>query len=123
MDERGASAVLLPSDPRSCIRGAEGAWLLDPVLVDCALQMQVIWARLNWDATLLPAMIGGFVSYASPAPDEPVRHELRLRPASVPPLCHCDHSFYGADGRLLAALTDVQGIGSKALNRLAGVVG
>ena len=122
MDKRGARAVLLPSDPRSCIRGAEGVWLLDPVLVDCALQMQVIWARLNWDATLLPAMIGGFVSWAAPAPDEPVRHELRIRPESVAPLCHCDHYFFGADGRLLAAMTNVQGIGSKALNRLAGVV-
>jgi hypothetical protein len=123
MDARGASAVLLPSDPRNCILGAEGAWLLDPVLVDCALQMQVIWARLNWDATLLPAMIGGYASWTSPQPDEPVRHELRIRPESVPPLCHCDHWFYGADGRLLAAMTNVQGIGSKALNRLAGAVG
>jgi len=123
MDSRGATALLLPSDPRSCINGAEGAWLLDPVLVDCALQMQVIWARLNWDSTLLPAMIGGFVSSATPAPDEPVRHELRIRPESVAPLCHCDHYFYGADGRLLAAMTNVQGIGSKALNRLAGVAG
>ena len=35
-------------------------------------------------------------------------------------MCHCDHWFIGADGRLLATLTDVVGVGSKALNRLAG---
>ena len=50
-----------------------------------------------------------------------VRHELRIRPESTPPLCHCDHYFFAPDGRLLAAMTDVQGVGSKALNRLAGV--
>ena len=41
-------------------------------------------------------------------------------PASNPPLCHADHWFFGADGRLLAMLQDVVGVGTQALNRLAG---
>ena len=63
--------------------GAGGSrWLLDPVLLDSALQVQVIWARLNWDVTLLPAEIGGhrvmLPAAQRPAPDgEPIRHELR----------------------------------------------
>jgi hypothetical protein len=122
MDERGASSVVLPSSPSSCVRGAEGDWLLDPVLVDCALQLQVIWARVHWDVTLLPGAIGSFVRVANDAgAGDGIRHELRIRPESSPPLCHCDHYFYAQDGRLLAAMTDVQGVGSKALNRLAGV--
>jgi hypothetical protein len=121
MDARGASSVILPSPPEACVRGAAGEWLLDPVLVDCALQLQVIWARLHWDVTLLPASIGGVVRAGSPAAaGGEVRHELRIRPESAAPMCHCDHWFYAADGRLLLAMTDVQGIGSRALNRLAG---
>jgi hypothetical protein len=49
-----------------------------------------------------------------------VRLELRVRPESNPPLCHCDHVFLDPGDRVLATLTDVLGTGSKALNRLAG---
>jgi acyl transferase domain-containing protein/NAD(P)H-dependent flavin oxidoreductase YrpB (nitropropane dioxygenase family) len=121
MDERGASATLRTSQPAQCVAGAEGLrWLLDPVLLDSALQMQVLWARLQWEVTLLPAEIGAYVRIGEPSNGEPVRHELRIRPASNLPLCHADHWFYGADGRLLALLHDVVGVGTQALNRLAG---
>ena len=121
MDARGASALLRPSQPAQCVAGAEGrSWLLDPVLIDSALQMQVLWARLQWEVTLLPAEIGAYVKLGEPTAQEPVRHELRIRPSSNLPLCHADHWFYGADGRLLALLHDVVGVGTQALNRLAG---
>jgi hypothetical protein len=45
---------------------------------------------------------------------------MRIRGESNPPMCHVDHWFYGSDGRLLATLTNVVGVGTKALNRLAG---
>jgi acyl transferase domain-containing protein/NAD(P)H-dependent flavin oxidoreductase YrpB (nitropropane dioxygenase family) len=121
LDPRGASATLLASDPARCVAGAhDAAWLLDPVLLDSALQVQVLWARLQWDVTLLPAQIGGYVRLSAPLPGERVRHELRIRPASNAPLCHADHWFFGADGRPLALLEDVVGVGAQALNRLAG---
>ncbi len=121
MDERGASALLRPSQAAQCVAGAEGLrWLLDPVLLDSALQIQVLWARLQWEVTLLPAEIGRYVRVAAAGEGEPVRHELRIRAASNPPLCHADHWFYGSDGRLLALLQDVVGVGTRALNRLAG---
>ena len=126
MDGRGAVSLLRPSDPGRCIDGAGGSrWLLDPVLLDSALQVQVIWARLNWDVTLLPAEIGGhrvmLPAAQRSAPDaEPIRHELVVRPDSQAPLCRCDHRFHLADGRLLATLEGVVGVGSAALNRLAG---
>ena len=121
MDERGASALLRPSRPGRCVAGADELnWLLDPVLLDSALQIQVLWARLQWDVTLLPAGIGGYARLAAPGEGELVRHELRIRPASSAPLCHADHWFYGSDGRLLALLEDVVGVGTQTLNRLAG---
>jgi Polyketide synthase dehydratase len=111
MDERGARALLRPSAP--------GEWLLDPILLDGALQLQVIWARLHWDVTLLPSEIGEYLRLAAPpGPDQLVRHELRIRPDSRPPLCHADHWFYDPDGRLIATLGDVVGVGTRALNRL-----
>ena len=121
MDSRGASARLRASQPGRCVTGGDGiAWLIDPVLLDSALQMQVLWARLQWDVTLLPAEIGAYVLLDAVGEGEAVRHELRIRPESTPPLCHADHWFYGSDGRPLALLQDVVGVGSQALNRLSG---
>jgi hypothetical protein len=125
MDERGAVSLLRPSDPGRCVAGADGArWLLDPVLIDSALQVQVIWARLNWDVTLLPAEIASH-RLVLPAAQRPgaggalVRHELIVRPDSEAPFCRCDHRFHLADGRPLATLEGVVGVGTAALNRLA----
>ncbi|WP_165252314.1 type I polyketide synthase [Paludisphaera soli] len=129
---RGARAILRPSSPRACLRGGgPGAWLIDPVVVDSALQMQVLWARLHWDVTLLPARIAEFLLFGPgvSAPAGPpggeglapgIRYELRIRPESRVPTCHADHHFWGPDGRLLGVLTGAEGTGSKALNRLAG---
>ena len=121
MDERGARSRLARSSPSASVDGAEGLdWLLDPIMIDSALQVQVLWARLQWDVTLLPAQIGAWRGVAARAGGEPVRHELRIRPESSPPLCHADHWFYDSHGRLLATLEDVVGVGTQTLNRLAG---
>jgi hypothetical protein len=120
MDERGLRAVLRPTPPARVLEGAGAArWWLDPVTVDCALQLQVIWARLNWGVTLLPAEIGA-VRRLGALEGDAVRLELRVRPGSRAPLCHADHRFTDLDGRPLGVLADVVGTGSKALNRLAG---
>jgi len=122
LDERGASATLRGSAPAACLRDAgRAAWLLDPVLIDSALQVQVLWARLQWDVTLLPADIGAARFVARDLACRPViRHELRIRPESRAPLCLADHWFLTADGRVVGMLTGVQGVGTRALNRLAG---
>ena len=99
----------------SVVAGGEGRrWLLDPVLIDSALQVQVIWARLQWDVTLLPAEIGAYALFDAPAPGEPVRLELRIRPESTSRRCATPTTgSSAADGRLLATLTDVVGVGSR----------
>jgi acyl transferase domain-containing protein len=125
MDERGAVSLLRPSNPAQCLAVADASdWLLDPVLLDSALQVQVVWARLHWDVTLLPAEIATYrraLSGPRPVPSGGlVRHELLVRPDSEPPLCRTDHRFHLSDGRLLATLGGVVGVGTAALNRLAG---
>ena len=95
---------------------------LDPLLIDCAFQMQVLWARLHWDVTLLPGAVDSVVRVATGAHvADGIRHELRIRPESGSPLCHADHYFYGPDARLLGAMMNAQGVGSNALNRLGTV--
>jgi hypothetical protein len=119
MDGRGARAVLRATAPEDCVAGATGTWWIDPVTLDCALQLQVIWARLNWGVTLLPARIGAVRPFA-PLDGDAISLELHVRPSSRSPLCHADHVLRDAAGRVLAVLEDVVGTGSEALNRLAG---
>ena len=96
--------------------------MLDPILVDCALQMQVLWTRVHWGVTPLPAEIHVWRRFAPLlSSGVAVRHELRLRPESRSPMCTADHWLYGPEGELVATLTGVQGVGSRALNRLATV--
>ncbi len=124
MGERGAVATLLASDPAGAVHGAgaEAAWILDPILLDCALQVQLLWSRVQWGLTLLPVQVGAWRRHApAPLPGTPVRHELRVHPEARAPLCMGDHRFLSADGTLLAELVGMQGFGSQALNRLAGV--
>ncbi|MDE3074124.1 MAG: polyketide synthase dehydratase domain-containing protein, partial [Chloroflexota bacterium] len=117
----GTRATLLPSSPAGCLTGfGGGGWLFDPILVDAAFQMQVIWARHHWDVTLLPSSVLSYRRFARMGDmDGPIRHEMVIRPESRPPTCRADHYFYDANGRLLMSIADVEGTGARALNRLA----
>jgi len=118
---QGAVAHLRASAPADCLAGvaSEARWLLDPVLIDCALQMQVLWARVQWGITPLPASLVALHRHRpAAAPGELVRHELRLHPTSRPPMCTADHHLYSADGVLIASLSGMLGVGSRSLNRL-----
>jgi NAD(P)-dependent dehydrogenase (short-subunit alcohol dehydrogenase family) len=122
LDVRGAVARLSASAPADVLDGceSEATWILDPVLLDCALQMQLLWSRVHWDLTLLPVQAAAVRRYAAaPSPGVSIRHELRVRP-SRPPLCVADHRFTTAEGKLVLEIEGMQGVGSHALNRLAG---
>jgi hypothetical protein len=121
----GARAVLQPSSIGDLLGGAPtGDWLFDPVVVDGALQMQLIWARLHWGVTLLPSA-GREFRRSGPlrGGTQGISYELRVRPGCRVPLCLADHLFHGPDGALVAAFKGLEGTGSKALNRLAGGTG
>lgn len=120
----GAISTIAPSESISCLLGATAPWVVDPVVVDCALQMQLVWTRRYWDVTLLPNALGSirlFEPFASvPGTAPAIRHELRVRHESAAPICHADHAFYSDGGTLLATMSDMIGTGSRALNRVVG---
>jgi acyl transferase domain-containing protein/NAD(P)H-dependent flavin oxidoreductase YrpB (nitropropane dioxygenase family) len=131
----GASALLRTSLPAACILGDElGQWLIDPVTLDSALQVQLIWARLYWEVTLLPLVFGGYrrlhasrrvaahpsgtATAQTPARAHIIRHEMRMRPENQAPMSHADHYFFDHKGRPLAVLSGAEAAGSRSLNRL-----
>ncbi len=124
MGPLGATGHLRTSDPSQCLAGAPaGPWVIDPVLVDAAFQLQVLWVRKHWDMTILPASVTSWRPTPGLDPGSfagrSIVCELRIRPESAEPISHTDFAFYGPDGRLLALISDFQATGSRALNRLS----
>jgi hypothetical protein len=93
------------------------AWLIDPVLVDSALQLSLLWARFYLDQTPLPARLAHYHRFAA-APAGPILCHMSIQ--YVQPFVRADVKFFDEKGRLIGFIESVEGTLSKALNRLAG---
>ena len=89
------------------------------MVIDSALQLQLLWGRIHWDVTSLPSRIGSFKLFA-PLAGPYIRCEMRIQPGTAAPAIRASHYFFGADGQLLGVMEGVELVGSKALNRVAG---
>ena len=70
LDETGAVAEILESDPASFIRGARPGptWLFDPALLDTAGQLAWLWSYLRRGAAALPNRFGRVTRFAGCGP-------------------------------------------------------
>jgi acyl transferase domain-containing protein/NAD(P)H-dependent flavin oxidoreductase YrpB (nitropropane dioxygenase family)/NAD(P)-dependent dehydrogenase (short-subunit alcohol dehydrogenase family) len=119
LGDNGIIADLRPSSPGDLFRPARpGRWLTDPVLVDSALQLLILWARTYLDQTPLPSRLGCYHSYGA-APEGLVRCEAEVRHQPGHPILRCGLRFFDQQERLIAALEDLEVTCSRALNRLA----
>ena len=116
----GISGVLVPSDPGRCVAGAQGSgWLIDPVVVDSAFQLGILYARAQYDVTPLPARFRRYRRFA-PLDRATIRCEFRSRAIAGPSVLEIQIALVGPDGRLLGLLEDMELSCSRDLNRLAG---
>lgn len=119
LGENGVIAQLAPSTPTRCLaHSPTGDWLIDPVMVDSALQLIILWARMYIDMTPLPARLSCYHRFAGPI-KHPVRCEAAVQHTRGTPFILADFRFIDASGRLVGWLEGLQGTCSKALNRLA----
>ena len=116
----GIKATLSTSSPDGWLKGgAEGGWLIDPLMIDSGLQLLLIWSREHWDITTLPSCFKSYRRFANPSSQD-VRCEVRIRPETGGHAIHADLVFRDSAGALLGIFEDFEGTCSKALNRLAG---
>ena len=115
----GAEAILRPSTPADVIDAAiGGGWLFDPVIIDSALQLAMIWYRLQEDMTPLPSRLARLRRFV-PWPTGAVRCRMRARVTGAGHLLTTDYAFIDEADRLLATLDGMDLTGSRALNRLS----
>ena len=111
-------ARIRPSRPVDLIATA-GTWLIDPVVVDCGLQLAVLWTREHYDMTPLPARFGRYRRFAAlDAPELVVEAVIREDRHGHSTLW--DYRIRDSYGKLLAILESIEATASKSLNRLGG---
>ena len=119
MNDQWISAVLRPSDPERLIPSARGAWVIDPVLIDSAFQLAILWVRAHHDVTPLPSRLGAYRALGLPT-GAPVQCHLRAQASMGGSILNTSVVFVEGDGRVLGVLEDMEFTCSKALNRLGG---
>ncbi|MBL9125786.1 MAG: polyketide synthase dehydratase domain-containing protein, partial [Planctomycetaceae bacterium] len=115
-DETGIDALVRGS-ATPVVDGASIPWVLDPVVVDAAPQLAMIWSRALYDIAVLPSRISSYRVYAPPG-DGPVEMRLRVRPGSDRQVYHAD-VWIVRDGKLIAHMEGLEGAGGQHLNRIA----
>jgi len=119
IDERGVHAELRPSRPSECLaNGPDGRWLIDPIVLDCGFQLGILWERMHYDMTPLPARIEGYRRFGSFS-GSPVACYFVARPSARGRILNGDLYFYGPEGDLVSVIENMQTACSKELNRLA----
>jgi NAD(P)-dependent dehydrogenase (short-subunit alcohol dehydrogenase family)/acyl carrier protein len=114
----GIAADLIPSLPERCLgTNAQGHWVIDPVVLDSALQLIIVWTRMQWDMTPLPARMRSYKRFGALS-GQRINCQMRIKPDAAGHIVHCYIAFYGDDGQLLGLVEDAEGVCSKALNRL-----
>jgi NAD(P)-dependent dehydrogenase (short-subunit alcohol dehydrogenase family) len=122
INDDGMVATLLPSSPQRCLAGAgPGSWMVDPVLLDCGLQLVLLWARIRLDMTPLPTRIGSYRRFAA-LPEAPVQCHLHARVRSGGNLLDSQLVFLDARGRMLMLVEGIEMPCNRSLNRLAGAM-
>ena len=125
LDRNGVRAYVSPSSPADCIEGAQGAWVIDPVLLDAGPQLMILWARETLGMTVLPSLFGevkifnGFSGALITGVFQPLECRLVVEKASSGPIITGNFHVFDATGQLVLSLEGLECTGNQALNRLA----
>jgi NAD(P)-dependent dehydrogenase (short-subunit alcohol dehydrogenase family) len=116
----GVLGLIRTSNPSDCLTGSEaGDWVIDPVMLDSAMQLAGIWARQFLDITVLPTGFRRLTRLASPTGRE-LSVRIFVSPESGATELTCDLAIYNSNGQLILLIEGLGGVGSKSLNRLSG---
>lgn len=120
MDEGGITATIVPSSPRRLIKGTSAErWLFDPVVVDGAFQLTLLYARASTGMTPLPARFERLRVFSAMNGSR-LRCDIRARTGAGGHSIETQTTFLDGDGRLVALLENAEFNASQKLNRLGG---
>jgi acyl transferase domain-containing protein/NAD(P)H-dependent flavin oxidoreductase YrpB (nitropropane dioxygenase family)/NAD(P)-dependent dehydrogenase (short-subunit alcohol dehydrogenase family) len=119
IDERGINGTLLSSRPDQCLaRPVSGEWIVDPVLLDGALQMAIVWERAQHNMTPLPLGCRSYQRFGSPGSS--VHCVLEANCDGGPHSLSTNIRLVDEAGMLVGQLEGMDFSCSAELNRLGG---
>lgn len=122
-NDKGISAVLLPSVPSVCLnRKVDSPWLIDPVVIDSAFQLSILWERAHYDMTFLISRVGSYRRFGSFS-NQPVRCWAEMHAGAGGHLLSTNFRFVDERGKVIALIEEMEGSCSKELNRIVDHVG
>jgi acyl transferase domain-containing protein/NAD(P)-dependent dehydrogenase (short-subunit alcohol dehydrogenase family) len=119
-NDEGIRAWLIPSSPDSCLSDVKGgAWLIDPVVVDCIFQLHIIWARKYRGMTSLPTYIKSY-KQLRPLSGDKIDCQIMITNASTgSSIIQSEIGLFNQGGVLLGIMNGCESTCSKSLNRLS----
>ena len=92
------------------------AWLSDPLALDAAFQMLVVWSVDRLGVCSLPTYLGRYRQYRRAFPPGPIRIAARITHAGAH-RARADVAFLAADGGLIAQINDCECVLDASLNQ------
>ncbi len=92
------------------------AWIADPLLIDAAFQMMILWSVSQRQAGCLPCFVGQYRQYRRSFPAGVVRIQVRVKQAKGA-LVKADIEFVDTVGDLVAEMRDHESVIDENLNR------
>lgn len=116
MSRRGMTArVRSAPPPREWMADPlRGSWIADPLIIDAAFQLTILWCSEFMGAVSLPAFIARYRQYTPAFPRDGAICTLHAREAARATLT-ADIAFVGTDGRLLAEMSGFEAIVDSSL--------
>jgi NAD(P)-dependent dehydrogenase (short-subunit alcohol dehydrogenase family) len=112
-----AGRVAVSPDPSSWFEAPlRRSWLTDPLAVDSALQLVVLWGRDVLGLNSLPTAIGSYRQHRRSFPADGVRVVARIRQASEHRLV-AEIEFLDDEGELVARIDSYEGVLDSSLNQ------
>lgn len=118
LGRNGAIGRVTGQIPKACVGSAgENAWIVDPTLLDSAMQLAGVWARHYFDITVLPTGFQSFHVLVPGASGEFTVRVLSSSPSSTELIC--DLGIFDESGRPVLIMQGLHGVGNKSFNRFA----
>jgi NAD(P)-dependent dehydrogenase (short-subunit alcohol dehydrogenase family) len=112
----GASASLRSApDPADWFdKPIRSRWLTEPLAVDAAFQLAILWSRVNHDAACLPTKIGAYRQFAETNGQS--TRLVGILTQTNPNACIGDFEFVGLNGKIVARLEACEFVVDRSLN-------
>lgn len=104
-----------PSPDEWMASPVRNAWLTDPLILDCAFQLMILWSHHVHRAASLPCFVGSYRQYQRNFPTEGALICVRVQRDNGT-VVRADIDFVAQDGQIIASMTEVEHVIDRSLN-------